>query len=79
MCDCNTKMNEQLAAHNTILDTPWYPPELQGVTFVRTDKLETGKRGKPISVLATFCPFCGEKYAKAEPPPCEVEMSGEIA
>jgi hypothetical protein len=28
---------------------------------VRTSKVDKTKRGKPVLVCASFCPFCGEK------------------
>ncbi|WP_158811233.1 hypothetical protein [Beijerinckia sp. L45] len=31
--------------------------------IVATRKRDEHKRGKPISALASFCPFCGVKYA----------------
>ncbi|MCS0497898.1 hypothetical protein NVS89_22665 [Ancylobacter sp. MQZ15Z-1] len=60
MCDCIATTTELLKPHNA------------GVTFnligparacVDLYKLDPKKRGRPPILQATFCPFCGERYA----------------
>jgi hypothetical protein len=60
MCDCISKVNNLLASRNTALvqDIISTTPH----TFVATVKLKSGVRSKPVAMMATFCPFCGEKY-----------------
>jgi len=33
---------------------------------IHTMKVDDKKRGKPPSMLASFCPFCGERYGAAK-------------
>lgn len=62
MCDCITEVNAKLAESNgEMLTTLW--PVVR--PLMETQKLEPRKRVKPPLVVATFCPFCGEKYAAA--------------
>jgi hypothetical protein len=70
MCNCIDLANQQLKMMNvnTILDIPFeinmktgqmLPPR----TMVSTTKDDlTKKRGRPYSIMSTYCPFCGEKY-----------------
>ncbi|UQD69244.1 hypothetical protein JEY40_24830 [Bradyrhizobium japonicum] len=58
MCDCIEKTNTHLAQHNTKIMLPWVGPKLP---FVETIKLDEKKRGKPVKMFASHCPFCGEK------------------
>jgi len=66
MCNCISEVNKMLAERNAQLVIPIFGPQRP---FVETDKIETKKRGKPPRMFATFCPFCGEKYADEEPLP----------
>lgn len=65
MCDCITKVNEHLAERNTQVTTTI---GVKGSTFafygvrIETHKIDNHKRGKPVSLTAAYCPFCGEKY-----------------
>ena len=67
-CNCIEEMDAKLADHNTKL----------GVTFgfgrdgssytlphIMTEKIEKRVRKGPALAIASFCPFCGERYAKA--------------
>ena len=63
MCDCISKMNDDLKAHpqgeNTIIvSTLFGPPK----ATVGTCKRQGSVRKKASIVIATYCPFCGEKY-----------------
>ena len=65
MCDCIKLFNEQLASRNTRIKIPIsfgankissLPP------MIVTEKVDERSRMKPVSLLASYCPFCGEKY-----------------
>lgn len=69
MCDCIRKINEDLANNHASRNTQILTPILAMqtgiagiVAFVETCKLDESKRGKPASMQATYCPFCGTKY-----------------
>jgi hypothetical protein len=63
MCDCMDEVNAKLAERNTKIELPWFGPQLPRVI---TMKLDDKKRGKPMGMFCTFCPFCGEKYQANE-------------
>lgn len=65
MCDCIAKIDEHLSQYNTklnaalgVIDGQIY---LLGVK-IETYKINTKQRGPAKKVVATYCPFCGEKY-----------------
>lgn len=55
---CFKELNKELEQHNTKL-----VGNLLGIDYVlvETEKIETKKRGRPKSVIASYCPFCGKK------------------
>lgn len=65
MCNCINMINDKLVEYNTAVTTTiaLQDNKLQvaGVR-VETHKTDTSKRGKPVSLTAAFCPFCGGKY-----------------
>lgn len=65
MCDCLTIINEELSQYNTQVSPALSLREdglhLVGV-YIETHKLNESKRGKPKSLIAAYCPFCGAKY-----------------
>lgn len=69
-CECVKKINADLAEshplRNTEVLTPWMGQGAGVVVFIETCKIDHKKRGKPSSMMATFCPFCGTKYAIGE-------------
>lgn len=72
MCNCIDTVNEKLKDRNTRLTIPmrlWFKgdPEPPPGLFITTEQIETG-RGKPKAVLmvASHCPFCGERYVAPE-------------
>lgn len=59
-CDCISKCNNVLAPHNSALVTTLLTnPERVAID---TNKVDSKKRGRPARMIATFCPFCGERY-----------------
>ena len=71
MCDCIELMDEQLLPHNTILNITMTLSNAPVRVRVETLKLNKSKRNGPVSLTATYCPFCGVKYGEApnEPTP----------
>jgi hypothetical protein len=68
MCDCISKINEYLKSSNTqVIQTIAIKNNKLDVIGVRvlTDKIDSSRRGKAVSVTAAYCPFCGEKYDKS--------------
>lgn len=63
MCNCITEVNAKLAESNGELAITFWPMVRP---LLETMKLDTRKRVKPPLVVATFCPFCGEKYAEGK-------------
>lgn len=68
MCTCMTKVNESLKEHNTRLATSFViTKDLRGMDclpLLQVAKIETRSRKRPMNVIPTFCPFCGEKYPR---------------
>lgn len=66
MCDCATKVNEQLRPHQTELDVSLMPNKKDIVRVNISTSIPypiKPKRGqKPMRMVATYCPFCGKKY-----------------
>lgn len=62
MCDCIAKMNERLREHNGVLVTTLFGTPK---AVIGTEKLDSKKRQRPPVTIASFCPYCGEEYAKA--------------
>ena len=68
MCDCIAKMNEKLQDHNCKVTRAVQITDALGLvarTVVQTEKLDRTKRKKPPVVMATYCPFCGEREVPA--------------
>lgn len=64
-CDCIATVNAKLEedGHNTCLTIPLvFGGDGVDRLMIRTE-VKTPKRGaKPVSMFASYCPFCGEKY-----------------
>jgi hypothetical protein len=67
MCDCRKAVNERLAFSNAKI--------AEGLLFgegrldlaspqIVLEKIDKDKRGKLPNLIATCCPFCGERYAE---------------
>jgi len=66
MCDCISSTDEMLAEHNTTLVTTLFG--IPQRCAVSTAQLATGRGKKRAAIMiASFCPFCGEKYGSASP------------
>lgn len=63
-CDCINHVNGLLSEQNTQLVATIFGEPRKVV--VETVKIDSKKRGRPPAMLASYCPFCGEEYAKAE-------------
>jgi hypothetical protein len=62
MCNCVDKIDVQLAAKNTRIKHIFVINKDVGMAIgVETEKVDRSKRGKPVTMLAAFCPFCGRK------------------
>ncbi len=65
MCDCmktmDDRLKEQPSAANTMLVFNLMGPAR---AVVATCKRREKDRQKAVYVMATYCPFCGEKYAE---------------
>jgi len=61
-CNCYSTVNEKLAPHNTRIKSTFVieANRIGRPWPIETSQIETG-RGKPkaISLIASFCPFCG--------------------
>jgi len=60
MCNCIEETGAKLKEHNVGLMFNLFGPSR---LCVGTYKIDSKKRGKEPLVFASFCPFCGEKYA----------------
>lgn len=58
-CECAARVNDHLKAYNTELMADLFGPYR---AFIETTKADPKKRGKPYSMIASYCPFCGSKY-----------------
>lgn len=63
MCECVKEMNDMLADHNGGIVTTLFPAPDRACVEVYSLKTFRGSK-KPPKVLATFCPFCGERYVE---------------
>jgi hypothetical protein len=57
-CDCKRQLEEMLSLHNSRLVGNILNP---ADVLIWTEKINSRKRGAAKVVIATFCPFCGEK------------------
>lgn len=62
MCDCMNTTNKMLkeGGYNTLLAFTLGTPSRCVITTLKADEK---KKGKPVAMIATCCPFCGEKYS----------------
>lgn len=69
MCDCRKAVNERLSFSNARIAFGFTFSELEGKggmklspPMILLERVDQSKRGKPPTLLATCCPFCGERY-----------------
>jgi len=66
-CECIEETNKLLAEHNTELGFHFLMNrETGGVNqTVRlvTNIIEKKRGARPLAIVPTFCPFCGQRYA----------------
>lgn len=69
MCNCIDKANRQLrsSGHTLAVANRSQPGTrtIERVAQVRAVSLDPLRRGRGPTVLATHCPWCGEKYGSA--------------
>jgi len=59
---CFSRINRKLAKDNTRLVTNMLNEDQ---LFIRTELIERRRDGKkPLNVIGSFCPFCGEQVLK---------------
>lgn len=64
MCNCVEKMDSMLAEHNGRVARAVQITESLGLlarTVVKTEKVDITKRKAIPTLMATYCPFCGER------------------
>lgn len=59
-CDCVAEMDKVLAEHNGVVCTTMFGDPLR--VAIRVEKFADKVRKRPPVVIASYCPFCGEKY-----------------
>lgn len=69
MCNCIDKANRQLrhGGHTLAVANRSQPGTrtIERVPLLRAVALDPLRRGRGPTVLATHCPFCGQKYGSA--------------
>lgn len=65
-CDCITMINEKLVSRNTRLAlTITLTKDLDAYPTIATEQIDKGRgRPKAVSMIPSFCPFCGVKYER---------------
>lgn len=63
MCDCIKTINADLKTEGQCVDATMFGESKATTMLIRTDKwVHENRRKKPSRIIASFCPFCGEKY-----------------
>lgn len=67
MCNCIELVDAELVEHNTQINVTMTLGQKPLRARVDTHKIDDHKRGRPMTVTATYCPFCGKKYLEGKP------------
>jgi hypothetical protein len=60
MCNCVDVANKALREKNTQIEPIiTFGSKLDCSIGIRTSKVDKSRRGNPVVVMATYCPFCG--------------------
>lgn len=63
MCDCIDEINAERKPYGQTLNATMLSTRRALISLIRTDKYTIENRtSKTKYYVATFCPFCGEKY-----------------
>lgn len=66
MCDCVKNINEKLIEHNTRISMSFTITRdlstMGSALTVPTEKIDKKNRKKPMTMIASYCPFCGKKW-----------------
>lgn len=69
MCDCRAAVNQRLEVSNAKIAYGFTFDAHAGMKLstpmIVLEKIDKKKRGTPPTLLATCCPFCGERYETA--------------
>ncbi|GGL48122.1 hypothetical protein [Caulobacter rhizosphaerae] len=76
-CDCLRHVNNGLAKLNAHVAVALMAPGADPQALVETHSHGADEVDTPYFLVATFCPFCGERYATA--PPIGVDTAGEVS
>lgn len=61
---CFVAANKSMAPKNTEIDFAFTFTDQDVRPIIRTSKLDPAKRGRPFTLLASYCPFCGSALQK---------------
>lgn len=68
MCDCIEKIDADLKPSGQCVDATMFGKRKATVMLIRTDKWKhENRRNKPSRIMASYCPFCGEKHEQESP------------
>ena len=63
MCSCIERINKDLESDGQCLDATMFGHRKVTTMLIRKDKWKhENRRNKPTRFIATYCPFCGDKY-----------------
>lgn len=72
MCDCREAIDRRLAISNARIAFGFMLDNGRKMNLtppmIVLEKLDRKQRGKPPTLLATCCPFCGQRYSDALTP-----------
>ena len=65
-CSCWDQVDQTLAEQNTRIGRSFGGLTGRHYIMIVSEKVDTKKRGKPRSIMASFCPFCGKKLKSSK-------------